>query len=57
MCSPCFDLATSGLLVRPPENLFSWPFWVIAWFDLSVGYLASMGLARRRASSCLSRFL
>jgi len=42
MCSPCFDLTTSGLLV-PPGNLFSRPFWVIAWFDLSVGYLVSMG--------------
>jgi len=39
----CFDLATSGLLARP-ESLFGWPFWLIAWFDLSAGYLASMGL-------------
>jgi len=40
----CFDLATSGLLTRP-ESLLGWPFWLIAWFNLSVGYLASMGLA------------
>jgi cellulose synthase/poly-beta-1,6-N-acetylglucosamine synthase-like glycosyltransferase len=40
----CFDLATRGLLARP-ESLFGWPFWLIAWFDLAVGYLAAMGLA------------
>jgi hypothetical protein len=34
-----------GELLAPPESLFGWPFWLVAWFDLSVGYLASMGLA------------
>jgi cellulose synthase/poly-beta-1,6-N-acetylglucosamine synthase-like glycosyltransferase len=37
------ELAGGGLLARP-ESLFGWPFWLIAWFDLLVGYLASMGL-------------
>jgi hypothetical protein len=31
-------------LLARPESLFGWPFWLIAWFDLSAGYLASMGL-------------
>ena len=34
-----FDLATRGLL-EVPESRFGWPFWLIACFDLSVGYLA-----------------
>ena len=38
-----FDLATRGLL-ELPESPFGWPFWLIACFDLSVGYLASMAL-------------
>ena len=54
----CFDLATSGLLTRP-ESVFGWPFWLIAWFNLSVGYLASMGLGllavRRRGYVTLLR--
>ena len=51
-----FDLATTGLLARP-ESLFGWSFWLIAWFDLAVGYLASMGLGllalRRRGHVAL----
>ncbi|HEU4476539.1 MAG TPA: hypothetical protein VFR71_07600, partial [Methyloceanibacter sp.] len=33
-----------GKLMAQPESVFGWPFWLIAWFDLSAGYLASMGL-------------
>jgi len=39
----CFELAEGGLLARP-ESVFGWPFWLVAWFDLSAGYLATMGL-------------
>jgi glycosyltransferase XagB len=50
------ELAGGGLPPRP-ESLFGWPFWLIAWFDLSVGYLASMGLGllalRRRGYRAL----
>ena len=50
------ELAGGGLLARP-ESLFGWPFWLIAWFDLSVGYLASMELGllavRRRGYRAL----
>ena len=38
-----FDLATQGMLALPQSPL-GWPFWLIACFDLSVGYLASMAL-------------
>jgi glycosyltransferase XagB len=38
-----FELAGGGLLARP-GSVFGWPFWLVAWFDLSVGYLATMGL-------------
>jgi cellulose synthase/poly-beta-1,6-N-acetylglucosamine synthase-like glycosyltransferase len=38
-----FDLATRGFL-ELPESPLGWPFWLIACFDLSVGYLASMAL-------------
>jgi hypothetical protein len=24
--------------------VFGWPFWLVAWFDLLAGYLATMGL-------------
>jgi len=24
--------------------VFGWSFWLVAWFDLAVGYLATMGL-------------
>jgi hypothetical protein len=48
----CFELAEGGLLARP-ESVFGWPFWLVAWFDLSAGYLATMGLGllavRRRS--------
>jgi hypothetical protein len=27
-----------------PGSLFGWPFWLVAWFVLSAGYLATMGL-------------
>jgi glycosyltransferase XagB len=51
-----FDLVTGGLLARP-QSLFGWPFWAIAWFDLAMGYLASMALGflalRRRGYSTL----
>jgi cellulose synthase/poly-beta-1,6-N-acetylglucosamine synthase-like glycosyltransferase len=33
-----------GELLAPPASAFGWPFWLIAWFDLSAGYLAAMGL-------------
>jgi cellulose synthase/poly-beta-1,6-N-acetylglucosamine synthase-like glycosyltransferase len=39
-----FELAGGSFLARP-VSIFAWPFWAIAWFDLSVGYLASMALA------------
>ena len=38
-----FDLAQGSLLARP-EALLGWPFWLLAWFDLVTGYLASMAL-------------
>ena len=38
-----FDLVTRGMLALP-QSPFGWPFWLIACFDLSVGYLASMAL-------------
>jgi hypothetical protein len=34
----------AGDFLAAPESLFGWPFWLIAWFDLLAGYLASMGL-------------
>jgi cellulose synthase/poly-beta-1,6-N-acetylglucosamine synthase-like glycosyltransferase len=37
------ELAQGGLLV-PPKAMLGWPFWVIAWFDLLTGYVASMAL-------------
>ena len=43
MCSRRLSLAI-GKLMAQPESVFGWPFWLIAWFDLSAGYLASMGL-------------
>jgi cellulose synthase/poly-beta-1,6-N-acetylglucosamine synthase-like glycosyltransferase len=50
------ELAGGGMLARP-ESLFGWPFWLIAWFDLSAGYIASMGLGllavRRRGYRAL----
>jgi cellulose synthase/poly-beta-1,6-N-acetylglucosamine synthase-like glycosyltransferase len=50
------ELADGGFLVRP-ESLLGWPFWLVAWFDLAAGYLASMGLAllavRRRGYRAL----
>ena len=40
-----------------PGSLFGWPFWLVACFDLSAGYLASMGLGliavRRRGYRAL----
>ncbi len=46
-----FDLARATFLDRP-GSLLGWPFWLIAWFDLITGYLASMAVgllaARRR---------
>jgi cellulose synthase/poly-beta-1,6-N-acetylglucosamine synthase-like glycosyltransferase len=33
-----------GQLMAKPQSVFGWPFWLIAWFDLSAGYLASMAL-------------
>ncbi len=39
----CFELAPGAVLARP-ARLFGWPFWLIAWFDLAAGYLATMGL-------------
>ena len=51
-----FDLATRGMLGLP-ESPFGWPFWLIACFDLSIGYLASMTLGvlalRRRGHAGL----
>jgi cellulose synthase/poly-beta-1,6-N-acetylglucosamine synthase-like glycosyltransferase len=51
-----FDLATRGMLGLP-ESPFGWPFWLIACFDLSMGYLASMALGvlalRRRGHAGL----
>jgi hypothetical protein len=35
---------TAGDFLAQPETLFGRPFWLIAWFDLFAGYLASMGL-------------
>jgi cellulose synthase/poly-beta-1,6-N-acetylglucosamine synthase-like glycosyltransferase len=37
------ELTNGGLLARP-DSLLGWPFWLIAWFDLLTGYLASMAL-------------
>jgi cellulose synthase/poly-beta-1,6-N-acetylglucosamine synthase-like glycosyltransferase len=37
------ELAAGNFLTEP-ESLLGWPFWLIAWFDLLAGYLASMGL-------------
>jgi cellulose synthase/poly-beta-1,6-N-acetylglucosamine synthase-like glycosyltransferase len=34
----------AGNLLARPESMLGWPFWLIAWFDLSAGYLASMAL-------------
>ena len=49
-----FDLVTRGLLALPQSPL-GWPFWLIACFNLSVGYLASMALGllalRRRETA------
>ena len=39
----CIELADGGVLARP-GSVFGWPFWLIAMFDLSAGYLAAMGL-------------
>lgn len=53
-----FDLITRGMLALPQSPL-GWPFWLIACFDLSVGYLASMALGllalRRRGDARLLR--
>ena len=53
-----FDLATRGLLGLP-ESPLGWPFWLIACFNLSMGYLASMALGalalRRRGYAGLLR--
>jgi len=38
-----FDLAQGSLLARP-EALLGWPFWLLAWFDLVTGYVASMAV-------------
>jgi len=42
---------------QPCGRSRDWPFWLIAWFDLSVGYLTSMGLGllavRRRGYRAL----
>jgi cellulose synthase/poly-beta-1,6-N-acetylglucosamine synthase-like glycosyltransferase len=53
----CFELAAGGLLA-PPGSVLGWPFWLVAWFVLSAGYLATMGLGllalrRRRYRSLL----
>jgi cellulose synthase/poly-beta-1,6-N-acetylglucosamine synthase-like glycosyltransferase len=37
------ELAAGNFLTEP-ESVLGWPFWLIAWFDLLAGYLASMGL-------------
>jgi glycosyltransferase XagB len=37
------EIAQGSLLARP-ESFLGWPFWMIAWFDLLSGYLASMAL-------------
>ncbi|MGH6792276.1 MAG: hypothetical protein ACRECF_06005 [Methyloceanibacter sp.] len=51
-----FELMGGGMLVRP-ESLLGWPFWLIAWFSLVTGYLASMALGlvtvRRRGHNHL----
>jgi cellulose synthase/poly-beta-1,6-N-acetylglucosamine synthase-like glycosyltransferase len=39
----CFEFARGGLLAQP-GTAFGWPFWLVAWFDLAAGYLATMGL-------------
>jgi hypothetical protein len=36
-----YELTEGGLLARPGLVL-GWPFWLMAWFDLLIGYLASM---------------
>jgi hypothetical protein len=38
-----YELTEGGLLARPGLVL-GWPFWLMAWFDLLTGYLASMAL-------------
>jgi hypothetical protein len=38
-----FDLVGPGLLTLPQSPL-GWPFWLIAGFNLSVGYLASLSV-------------
>jgi glycosyltransferase XagB len=35
-----YELTEGGLLARPGLVL-GWPFWLMAWFDLLIGYLAS----------------
>ena len=51
-----YELVRGGILMRP-ESLLGWPFWLIAWFDLLAGYLASMALGllvvRRRGLGAL----
>ena len=43
MRSPASRSPKASLLARP-ESFLGWPFWLIAWFDLLSGYLASMAL-------------
>ena len=51
------SISSRGGLLARPQSLFGWPFWLIAWFDLAMGYLASMALGflalRRRGYSTL----
>ncbi len=56
MCWPGSSLRRAGCW-RGRQSLFGWPFWLIACFDLSAGYVASMGLGllavRRRGYRAL----
>jgi cellulose synthase/poly-beta-1,6-N-acetylglucosamine synthase-like glycosyltransferase len=50
-----FDLATRGLLALP-QNPLGWPFWLIACFDLSVGYLGLLALDGAAMPGCSRKF-
>ena len=63
LCSGRVSISLREALLALPESPLGWPFWLIACFDLSVGYLASMALGllalRRRgyAQTAPRRFL
>jgi len=48
-----------GAFLEWPDSLLGWPFWAVAWFNLSAGYLAAMALGflavRKRGYRALLR--